>query len=111
TLMARILEALRPGARLVLVGDADQLASVEAGAVLGDLVAGLRHHHGAPVAQLTHNRRFGEGIGTLATAVREGDAQAAVAALTSGDPTRRFARVDDLEGIVVPAAVRLHELA
>ncbi len=111
TLMARILEALRPGARLVLVGDADQLASVEAGAVLGDLVAGLRHHHGAPVAQLTHNRRFGEGIGTLATAVREGDAQAAVAALTSGDPNRRFARVDDLEGIVVPAAVRLHELA
>nr|WP_225755763.1 exodeoxyribonuclease V subunit alpha [Actinotalea sp. Marseille-Q4924] len=38
-LMARLLEALRPQARLVLVGDPDQLASVEAGAVLGDLVA------------------------------------------------------------------------
>lgn len=38
TLMARLLEALRPGARLVLLGDPDQLASVEAGAVLGDLV-------------------------------------------------------------------------
>jgi exodeoxyribonuclease V alpha subunit len=38
-LMARLLEALRPDARLVLVGDPDQLASVEAGAVLGDLVA------------------------------------------------------------------------
>lgn len=38
-LMARLLEALRPEARLVLVGDPDQLASVEAGAVLGDLVA------------------------------------------------------------------------
>jgi len=37
-LMARLLEALRPQARLVLVGDPDQLASVEAGAVLGDLV-------------------------------------------------------------------------
>jgi len=37
-LMARLLEALRPDARLVLVGDPDQLASVEAGAVLGDLV-------------------------------------------------------------------------
>ncbi len=38
TLMARLLEALRPHTRLVLVGDSDQLASVEAGAVLGDLV-------------------------------------------------------------------------
>jgi len=38
TLMARLLEALPPSARLVLVGDPDQLASVEAGAVLGDLV-------------------------------------------------------------------------
>ena len=39
TLMARLLEALRRDARLVLVGDPDQLASVEAGAVLADLVA------------------------------------------------------------------------
>jgi len=39
TLMSRLLEAVRPDARLVLVGDPDQLASVEAGAVLGDLVA------------------------------------------------------------------------
>src|SRR5450759_2520084 len=38
TLMSRLLEAVRPDARLVLVGDPDQLASVEAGAVLGDLV-------------------------------------------------------------------------
>ena len=41
TMMARLLEAVRPDARLVLVGDPDQLASVEAGAVLADLVAGL----------------------------------------------------------------------
>ena len=41
TLMARLLEAVRPDARLLLVGDPDQLASVEAGAVLADLVAGL----------------------------------------------------------------------
>lgn len=38
TLMARICEAVRPDARLVLVGDPQQLASVEAGAVLGDIV-------------------------------------------------------------------------
>ncbi|ROP44771.1 exodeoxyribonuclease V subunit alpha [Pseudokineococcus lusitanus] len=48
TLMARLLEALRPQTRLVLVGDPDQLASVEAGTVLGDLVdadAGPQDRH------------------------------------------------------------------
>lgn len=38
SLMARLVEAVRPTARLVLVGDPEQLASVEAGAVLGDVV-------------------------------------------------------------------------
>src|SRR5207302_5036327 len=38
SLMARLVEAVRPDARLVLVGDPEQLASVEAGAVLGDIV-------------------------------------------------------------------------
>ena len=48
-LMAKLLRALRPEARLVLLGDKDQLASVEAGAVLGRrvrrrarLLAGVR---------------------------------------------------------------------
>ena len=41
THMARLLEALRPTTRLILVGDADQLVSVDAGAVLADLVAGV----------------------------------------------------------------------
>jgi len=36
-LMAKMLRALRDDARLVLVGDKDQLASVEAGSVLGDI--------------------------------------------------------------------------
>ena len=37
-LMQALLEALRPGCRLVLVGDPDQLPSVGAGNVLGDLL-------------------------------------------------------------------------
>ena len=37
-LMSKLVEALRPEAKLVLVGDPDQLASVEAGAVLADIV-------------------------------------------------------------------------
>ncbi len=36
--MARLLEAVRPDARLVLVGDPGQLTSIEAGVVLGDIV-------------------------------------------------------------------------
>ncbi|AOW94871.1 exodeoxyribonuclease V subunit alpha [Rhodococcus sp. WMMA185] len=38
TMMCRLLEALRPDTQLVLVGDQHQLASVDAGAVLADLV-------------------------------------------------------------------------
>lgn len=37
SLMSRLVHALRPSARLILLGDKDQLASVEAGAVLGDI--------------------------------------------------------------------------
>ena len=39
TMMSCLLEAVRPDTRLVLVGDPDQLTSVDAGAVLADLVA------------------------------------------------------------------------
>lgn len=41
-LMARLLDAIPPAAKVVLLGDADQLPSVEAGAVLADLVGGQR---------------------------------------------------------------------
>ena len=41
-LTARLLEAIRPDARVILIGDPDQLASVEAGSVLGDIVAVVR---------------------------------------------------------------------
>ena len=61
TMMARLLEAVRPGARLVLVGDADQLASVEAGAVLADLVDGLSARSDVRVAALKTSHRFGAG--------------------------------------------------
>ena len=82
TLTARVLEALRPEARLVLLGDADQLASVDAGAVLSDLVEGLEQRPDVPVARLSGSRRFGSEIGALAAAVRAGDIDAAVSLLS-----------------------------
>ena len=42
--MAKLIAAVRPQARLVLVGDPDQLASVEAGCVLGDVRRGISAH-------------------------------------------------------------------
>lgn len=47
-MMAAVLAALPAGARLVLLGDRDQLASVEAGAVLGVLAARAREAHYTP---------------------------------------------------------------
>lgn len=44
-MMAALLDALPPQARLVLLGDKDQLASVEAGAVLGELCSRADHGH------------------------------------------------------------------
>jgi exodeoxyribonuclease V alpha subunit len=88
SLMRQLLDAVPPRARLVLLGDRDQLASVEAGAVLADLCgdapgdargAGLA----GCVVELTHGHRYasGSGIDRLARAIRAGDAQAALAVL------------------------------
>jgi exodeoxyribonuclease V alpha subunit len=118
-MMASLLDALPPTATLVLLGDKDQLASVEAGAVLGDLchdaqsgnydeatVAYVREaageeippdyvREGGALAQQTvmlrHSRRFGGPIGQLALAVNAGDVDAAAAVL-------RARGVQDVEG-------------
>jgi exodeoxyribonuclease V alpha subunit len=89
--MAKLVEAVRPDARLILVGDPQQLASVEAGAVLGDIVGPVASDEtatgpltdGIVVLQRVH--RFGGGIAALADAVRRGDADAAISALTAHD--------------------------
>jgi exodeoxyribonuclease V alpha subunit len=84
SLMSRLVEAVRGDARLVLVGDPGQLTSIEAGAVLGDIVGpgGGDPDRGIVVLERVH--RFGEGINAVAEAVRRGDADAALAALRAG---------------------------
>ena len=115
TMMARLLEAVRPDSRLVLVGDPDQLASVEAGAVLSDLVEGLAAVENTPVARLVTSHRFGESIGALAQAIRDGDADTAVDLLGSGSPhiewvdTSNVAAV--LRDVLVPHALELRRAA
>ena len=114
TMMARLLEATRPDARLILVGDPDQLSSVEAGAVLADIARGpgrgdaelatrlaalglTGDEPAGPVrgvVQLTHTWRFGGAIDELARAIRAADADSVIAVLRSGSPDVVFAEVD-----------------
>jgi exodeoxyribonuclease V alpha subunit len=117
THMARLLEALRPTARLVLVGDADQLASIEAGAVLADIVRGLEHHPSAPVSRLHTTHRFGQHIGALAEALRIGDADAAIELVRAGHDEIELIDPDDLAAMtrfrhrVRDAALRVRSAA
>ena len=123
TLMSRLVAALRPDSRLVLVGDPDQLASVEAGAVLGDLVQ-RPSPPGAPgalaasaavvtadvadlddaeraaadrgVVRLTEVHRFSAEIQELALAVRSGVPEAVLEVLDRGG--EHLELVEDLSG-------------
>lgn len=117
TMMARLIEAVRPDARLILVGDPHQLASVEAGAVLDDLVEGLAARAPATVASLTVTHRYGRIIGELAEALRTGDADAALALLRGNDPEVELVDPDDaramaaLQGELTTYAVALRRVA
>lgn len=88
SLMAHLLAAARPDTRVVLVGDPDQLASVEAGAVLGDLVrdAGGSTSLTPSIRRLTsvHRQAEGSGILPLSAAIREGRADEVVSLLRTG---------------------------
>ncbi|HSU02147.1 MAG TPA: exodeoxyribonuclease V subunit alpha [Nocardioides sp.] len=115
TMMARLLEAVRPEARLVLVGDPDQLTSVDAGAVLTDLVRGYEHRPDSPVAALTTAHRYGEEIGALAEALRLGDADRVVAALGAGGEAVEWVSDGDpartIRSAVLPHALAVHDAA
>ncbi len=61
-LMSAACEALRPEASLILLGDKDQLASVEAGAVLGTLCARADTAHYTPSTKDWAHAASGESI-------------------------------------------------
>jgi len=117
TMMARLLEAVRPDARLVLVGDPDQLSSVEAGAVLADLVAGLAPVEESPVATLRRTHRYGKNIGALAAALRAEDGDAVMAVLQAGTDDVEFidpgddAAMDAFRSSVVDVATEMRVAA
>ncbi|WP_245800391.1 exodeoxyribonuclease V subunit alpha [Thiomonas intermedia] len=138
-MMAAVLDALPPTSRLILLGDKDQLASVEAGAVLGELCTGAEQGRytpgtaqvletlvgdvvparfidpaGPPLSQqvvmLRKSHRFGGAIGQLAEAVQAGDADRAQALLRqTDDPAVRLLSV--ASSLAAPAAQIVAELA
>lgn len=108
-LMAKLVDALPPQARLILLGDKDQLAAVEAGAVFAELCEGRgfdaaaaaelqritgqtvpvetpRSALGDAVVLLTHSHRFAgdSGIGELARRINTGDAAGTLNLLREG---------------------------
>jgi len=123
-LMARLLEAVRPDARLILLGDPQQLASVESGAVLEDVVgpnaARMRIRPAtrrqleditgttiptddlAPdgpaisdsVVLLRTNFRFSGALGDLASAIRDGQVDGALEVLREKDDAVGWLDID-----------------
>jgi exodeoxyribonuclease V alpha subunit len=83
SLMARLIESVRPDARLILVGDPGQLTSIEAGAVLGDIVGPATDEVDTKTGIVVLDRvhRFGGAIARVAEAIRHGDADATIEAL------------------------------
>jgi len=93
-LAAKLMDAVRPEAAVVLVGDSFQLTSIEAGTVLSDIVGPAADDDTKSKAAIADRivvldrvHRFEEAgaIAELAAAVRTGDADAALAVLTGGD--------------------------
>lgn len=67
-LMRKLLDAVGPGTRLILLGDPDQLTSVEAGTVLGDIVAaGLRVHR----FHHSHRLKSAPTVGAIAKCIQD----------------------------------------
>ncbi|MFT0771417.1 exodeoxyribonuclease V subunit alpha [Psychrobacter aquimaris] len=93
-----LVSAVKPGARLILLGDANQLAAVDAGAVLADLcrIPLLQPIH----AELTESRRFSaeSGIGKLATQINKAEANLqAIWQLLRQDAALSFQYVNTLQ--------------
>lgn len=79
-LMSKLVDALKPGSRLILLGDKDQLASVESGSVLADLTAALPEQ----TQELKKSYRFEGEIKALADAVNSQSADVAWQILKTG---------------------------
>jgi exodeoxyribonuclease V alpha subunit len=91
-LMSKLVAALRPGSRLILLGDKDQLASVESGTVLADMISALPEN----TVELQQSYRFDKGIKRFAEAINEGDSDNAWSIMVSDSPDNVSLLQDDV---------------
>ncbi|MFC4821715.1 exodeoxyribonuclease V subunit alpha [Dokdonella ginsengisoli] len=110
-MLRSLLEAVRPQATLILVGDADQLTSVATGSVLLDLVAALEADPRGDLVRLTHSFRAERQLAAVNEAVRAGDAGALDAALAASDGRAALRRVEDERALREQVARWARELA
>ncbi len=117
-MMSKLVDALKPGARLLLLGDKDQLASVESGTVLGDFIVSLPDN----TVELQTTYRFDDNIKQLAKAINAADSDTAWELLVApaktnitllgADPipsiTERYARF--MTAVYRPGSPDLHEI-
>lgn len=122
SMMEKIVQALKPSARLIMLGDKDQLASVEAGSIMGELGSFLQYGYSQPhcdylkavtnypiqagqplsicdsLSHLKHSYRFGEKawIGELANAVNDQKIQ------LSWDILEKYKESGKLETVLYP---------
>lgn len=94
---SQLLTAISPNARLILLGDANQLAAVEAGAVLAELnkaqtLSESRVH-------LTQSQRFGGQIGQLAEAVCRGDTLTVTQLIEQSSDELNYAPLEQVESL------------
>ncbi len=81
-LMSKLVQALKPNAKLILLGDKDQLASVESGAVLADCYQALQKNR----VELQTTYRFEGDIKSLAVAVNQQNADTVIQLLGRTEP-------------------------
>ncbi len=102
SLAAHLVSALPSRARLILLGDRDQLASVEAGSVLGDIgrveevrASAADSAVSRPIVHLIRSHRFGpdSGVGELTRRINAGDVEGTLEVLA--DP--RYPEVSLIE--------------
>lgn len=94
---SQLVTAINPQARLILLGDANQLAAVEAGAVLAELnkaqtLSQSRVH-------LTQSQRFGGQIGQLAEAVCRGDTLTVTQLIEQSSDELNYAPLEQVESL------------
>ena len=103
-LMSKLLDALKLGAKLILLGDKDQLASVESGSVLADLTMALPQQ----TLELQKSHRFDEDIKNFALAINQQQDREAWQLLQIGNKNIALLETDLIDYISQQQIAYLH---